>query len=282
MKLPLPISLLLVAALASASAAGASERRDAIAHPAGARQVVLRVESGGGFVPVQFNLRAMPSFTLYGDGTIVTPGAVIQIYPGPALTPLVRTKLSEAKVQALLRRARAAGLLARGRIDYGQPAVSDMPTTTLTVNAGGRHVVRAAYGLSADAGAGGLTAAQAAARRALARFIGALPQGAGGGRLTPHGLAVYVGPFRGQPQAGARRIVWPLKRDLATAGKRPSSGFDFRCMTVVDAAATTLLATLRKANEQSRWSMRGRPGRSYQLVVRPLLPDEPDCAALAR
>jgi hypothetical protein len=282
MRIPLLTSLLLAAATALASSAAATMRQTAaIVHPTGASQVVLRVSSGGGFVPVEFNLRALPSFTLYGDGTIIVPGVQIQIYPGPALSPLMRSKLSETQVQALLVRARRAGLLAPGRIDYGDMGaigISDAPTTTLIVNAAGRHLRREAYALGIDAPAGRLSPAQARARRALATFVAGLPQGLSGGRYTPRGFAVYAGPFRGQPQPGARPVVWPLKRDLATAGKRVSSGLGYRCMSVGGEAAQTLLATLRKANEQSQWTARANTNSTYQVIARPLLPGQRACA----
>jgi hypothetical protein len=279
MRIPLT-SVLLVAALALTTGSAAAEpQRAAIAHPTGADEVVLRVTSGGGFVPVEFNLRALPSFTLYGDGTIIVPGAITMIFPGPAIYPLVRSKLSERQVQALLLRARQAGLLAAGRVDYGDMGaigVADAPTTTLLVNAAGRHVKREAYALGI-AGGGQLAAAQIAARKALARFVATLPHGLAGGQYTPHAIAVYVGPFRGPVQPGATRVVWPLKSNLATAGKPVSSGLQYRCMVVGGANATTLLATLRKANEQSRWRTRGNAKRVYQVIARPLLPDQRSC-----
>ena len=190
----------------------------------------------------QTNLRAIPSFTLYGDGTVIVPGAVIQIYPGPAIYPLVRSRLSERQVQALLRRAARAGLLARGAIDYGTVGVSDMPTTTLLVNAGGKHLERAAYALGATAGGNGLSAAQARARQALARFISGLPHGLSGALYAPRAVAVYVGPATGPAQPGATRLVWPLKRNLATAGTRVSSGLGYRCISVGGTDAKVLLA----------------------------------------
>jgi hypothetical protein len=42
-----------------------------IEHPTGARDIVLRFEEGGGFVPIDFLATQAPSFTLYGDGTVV-------------------------------------------------------------------------------------------------------------------------------------------------------------------------------------------------------------------
>lgn len=276
MRLLLLTSVLLTATLALASSAAA-----AIRHPTGAAQVVVRVTNGGGFVPVEFNLRALPSFTLYGDGTIVVPGPVIQIYPGPAIYPLVRSKLSERQVQALLTRAKQAGLLAPGAIDYGDMGsigVADASTTTVFLNAAGRHLKREAYALGITAGSGRVTPAQVRARRALSRFIARLPQHLAGTPYTPRALAVYVGPYRGAPQAGAAPVVWPLESDLATAGKRPPSGLDFRCFTVSGNNTTTLLATLRKANERSRWKARAGGDDTYQVIARPLLPDQPGCS----
>ncbi len=51
-------------------------------------------------------------------------------------------------------------------------------------------------------------------------------------------------------------------------------------MYVEGAAAKTLLAALGKANERSQWIMRGKPGTVYQLVARPLLPDQRDCTPI--
>ena len=72
MRIRLFTALVLAAALPATAAASA--QAPAIGHPTGATDVVVRVSTGGGFVPVQVNLRALPSFTLYGDGTVVVPG----------------------------------------------------------------------------------------------------------------------------------------------------------------------------------------------------------------
>jgi hypothetical protein len=275
MRTSLLTPLLLLAA--STPAAGAAPSHTSIQHPTAATKVVLRVSSGGGFVAPQVNLRAVPAFTLYGDGTIVVPGPVVQIYPGPAILPLVRSKLAERRVQAILARARAAGLLARGAIAYGMPGVSDMPTTTLILNAGGRQITRQAYALGTTAGGRPLPAKQAKARRLLAAFIAGLPHGLAGSHYTPRAIAVYIQPASGQAQPGARPVVWPLASDLATAGKRGSSGLNYRCITVRGAEVATLLSTLRRANELSRWKPRAGSASAYSIVARPLLPDERAC-----
>ncbi|MDP9259718.1 MAG: hypothetical protein M3Q31_24640 [Actinomycetota bacterium] len=278
MRIPLLTYVLLIAGFSQVAAAATA--RVAITHPTAPGKVVLRMSSGGGFVAPQTNLRALPSFTLYGDGTVIVPGAVPQIFPGPAIDPLVRSKLDERQVQALLKRARRSGLLARGAIDYGDMGsvgVSDAPTTTLVVNAGRRRVTRQAYALGIGVGSGRLTAKQVRARQALARFIAALPLKLSGASYTPHAIAVYVAQSAAPAPAGARRVVWPLRSDLATAGKPAANGLAYRCVTVGGTDVTTLLASLRTASAQSRWVVRGRANRTYQLVVRPLLPDEPGC-----
>ena len=102
---------------------------------------------------------------------------------------------------------------------------------------------RQAYALGATGGTP-LPARQAAARKALTRFIAGLPHGVSGARYVPRALAVYVAPSDGQAQPGASEVVWPLKRNLATAGKHVPSGLNYRCISVGGADARTLLAAL--------------------------------------
>jgi hypothetical protein len=268
----------LVALVVPVSAANAgTEGQPAIAHPSGATDVVLRVTVDGGFVPVQTSLATLPTFTLYGDGRVVVPGAQIQTSPAPALVALAIRRLSERQVQTLLRRATQSGLLARGPIDYGDMGaigVSDMPTTTVELHAAGRTLERAAYALAVTPNGGRLSGAQARARLLLARFIAALPARPGSS-YTPRGYAVFVAPA--QLANGVARS-WPLRSDLATAGAPVSSGLGYRCVTVGGRDADRLRAALQRANAQSQWSS---GGHRYTLIPRPLLPDERGCASLA-
>ena len=47
--------------------------------------VLVRISSEGGFTPVEWTYTNFPVYSLFGDGTLVVPGAQIAIYPGPAL-----------------------------------------------------------------------------------------------------------------------------------------------------------------------------------------------------
>jgi hypothetical protein len=272
-------SLLIAGALAVPASATAAAP---IAHPRGATDVVIRASSGGGFVAPRAVLGALPSFTLYGDGTVLVPGAVTQIFPGPAIAPVVRSHLSEAQLQTLLRRAKAAGLLAPRAIDYGDMGsvgISDAPTTTLRVQAAGRRLWRRAYALGVTGRSDRLRPAQAAARRALASFIDALPQGLAGSRYVPRALAVFVTPYNGQSKPGANTRTWPLPVKLA--GKAPANGGGYRCIAIRGTQARTLLTTLKRANQETRWVMAGQPGTAYSAIARPMLPDERGCGSLA-
>jgi hypothetical protein len=125
-----------------------------------------------------------------------------------------------------------------------------------------------------------MRSAQALARQELARFIAGLPRGLSGARYSPRAVAVYVGPFTGAARPGATPVVWPLERNLATAGTRVPSGLTYRCMSIRGADAKLLLARLRRASELSRWTTPAAPGKSYELIARPLLPDETNCSSL--
>src|SRR5207244_2989201 len=77
-----------------------------------------RYETVGGFVAPQALLGRYPTISIYGDGTVITEGPQITIFPGPALPSLVATKISEAGLQKILQLALQAGLLGRdGQFD---------------------------------------------------------------------------------------------------------------------------------------------------------------------
>ena len=89
----------------------------AISHATGADQVLLKVSYEGGFVAPSTLATRLPAFALYGDGTILMPGAEDTIYPGPALPSIVAQVASEDGIQAILQAAVDAGLERDG--DYG-------------------------------------------------------------------------------------------------------------------------------------------------------------------
>lgn len=113
----------------------------AIAHPTGATDVVLRLEEIGGFAPIEFNVTYTPSFTLYGDGTVIWRDN--QAIPSESTddlmrpTPLLVTRLDEGTIQVLLAEAIGPGGLGVAVGPYNEMMGADIPSTIFTINAGG-------------------------------------------------------------------------------------------------------------------------------------------------
>ena len=111
---------------------------------------MLRVATEGGFTPVDYQLTNMPTFSLYGDGTIVTTGPMIEIYPPPALPSLQSQTVDSAGMDAIVAAAIDAGLDSAGDLtDMGSVAIADAPDTVFTLHADGVDTTVRVYALMA-------------------------------------------------------------------------------------------------------------------------------------
>lgn len=249
-----------------------------IDHSAGATDVVLRFEEGGGFVPFGFFATQAPQFTLYGDGTVIfrdsstnLPPQVGDVMP---LTPYAIAKLSEVQVQNLLRFALADSGLGVARAAYHPGTVADAPTATFTVNAGGlaKRVAVEALGIDTSQGPDTLIL------KALAGLGGRLRNFSG----FVNGETAWVPDrFRGllteqsfnppQPQTKP----WPWKDvgpgDFVQAAGPDAPQFPIHTLTFGQVQA---LGIAGSEGGFSGLSLVGPDGKTYTLAVRPLLPDE--------
>jgi hypothetical protein len=211
-------------------------------HPTGADELVLRVQTGGGFVPVEYNLRSVPGFSLFGDGRLIVEGPMIEIYPPPALPNLQASRLTEEAVQAILAEADRAGLMGPDAT-YDYPCIADAPTTTFTVVADGATHTISAYALGFDEGAGGGTCdgVDTEARAALSEFwaqLGDLASWLPAGSMSaeqeyvPTEMRVYVRPYLGDPELVQEPIDWPLDTPPASFGEPDPNLTDTRCGVV--------------------------------------------------
>jgi hypothetical protein len=251
-----------------------------ISHPTGATDIVLRVSTGGGFVPVEYNFTMVPEFSLYGDGRIIVTGPITLQYPGPALPNLQTTVVSEQTIQAILRAAKEAGLFQNG-VDYGQPGVTDVGTTTITINAEGTTYKSEIYALGFE-DASGLTPQQQQARAAVAGLNNKLidPSTLTSEELTWEdydftALTVYSRPVDPTVSTDStdiqpNRLPWPLT-DLATAGEDVGNSFGLRKVVVSGDELATLKPLLGKATQITLWKS---GDMEYNLWFRPLLPEE--------
>ncbi len=243
-----------------------------IEHPTGATDVILRVEDSGGFVPVEFMATYAPSFTLYGDGTVVFRDG--QAIPPEPLNnvqrsiPFQTVRLGEAAVQALLEDAIGPGGLGAAVGPYTGLG-ADIPTTTFTLNAGtaGKAKQVSVTGLSPDM------------HPQNALIVGALSRLAERLRLfgnevgeQPYLPAAYRGILIPVEQPFGPVIAWPwpdISPDEFEAGE--NEFFRTREMTPEEVASLGIPGIegglMGLALQQD--------GQIYAFALRPLLPDEP-------
>ena len=277
-----------IAATLAASCANPSDGTDPAAridHPTDPTQVVLRLSYEGGFVPIEWALTALPQLTLYGDGTVITGGAQVAIYPGPALPPMIRRSVSEPGVQAILEAAFDAGLGERDieTSETGQLLIADAATAVFTMTADGRTTTASVYALGElPERPEGMSDEEFRLRRARARFAVRLtgledwlPAGSVGPEqpFEAQAARVFVGRYRAQEDLEQTPIAWPLG-DIRTFGGPAPSFPDLRCGEVAGDAWATLRVAASDANQLTPW-VSGDARR--QVLFRPLLPDESGC-----
>jgi hypothetical protein len=189
-------------------------------------------------------------------------------------------------MRRVLDEARRAGLFGPNR-SYLLQNVADATTTTFTlIESGHRHVI-SVYALDLDRGTFGLSDDDLAARKALRAFrdhmVGLqtwLPAGHVGpeGPFVPQRLRVYTRSFSGPPEAQdllkQQPKRWPLGTPLATFGSPVPTGAGLRCGVVEGKDFETLYPMAKAANVLTPWDSEGR---TYQVLFRPLLPDERGC-----
>lgn len=279
---PAPSDTTVAPGTTSTSAPGSSTTlpAGAIQHPTGAADVVIRVSTGGGFVPMEYNFTLLPEFTLYGDGRIVVTGPTTLEYPGRALPNLQTAVVSEDAIQAMLAAAKEAGLFRNG-FDYGYPNVADVGTTTMTITVEGTAYTAEIYALGFE-DTGSLTTEQQQARAAIddlrgrlgdpAKFAGTEPV------WEPYDFAaIKVFSRAVDPNAGTDptdiqpgRLPWPLA-DLATSGKEALNGQGLREVVISGDELSTIKPLLEQATQITLWKS---GDVEYNLYLRPLLPDE--------
>ncbi|HEY5013548.1 MAG TPA: hypothetical protein VIK61_12695 [Acidimicrobiia bacterium] len=254
---------------ASKSTGGPPSTTAPVAFPPGA--VIAQVVERDGFIAPNVRARQMPSVTVLGDGSVITPAAVPAIYPGPAIAPLQQGHISPAQVARLLADARRLGLLGRP-LDFGRPAVTDLGTTVVRIGDGTHAMsVQSAYALRNDLPVTGLTASQRTARRALQSFVDELQSLPRGDRVfSPRGVAVFTLTGAIPPPAQSPR-PWPI----ATRPRAIAAG-GLGCIVVKGAELAPLLGSLAQANENTPWLV---GGHTLWLAFRPLVAGDEGCMA---
>jgi len=310
--LPLLGTCLMVAACAGAGAGSPTPGGSSTppATPAGSpgyavatdpTKLILRIATGGGFIAPSYLLAAVPEFALFGDGRIIVPGPVAEIYPSPLLPNLLARRVTPAEIQKIVATADAAGLLGPDA-SFDALGIADAGTTVFTTVVNGKAHRISAYALSEAGGVGGhgplggptADPAIAAARAKLSAFRSQMSD------LTtflgrpvsdteayvPAGLRAFLsdaGPAdpatdTAQPtdpaQPAVQAVAWPLSANPATTGQ-PTTVQGTVCVPLTGGDLSSFLAVARTANATTVWTY----GKArYAVTVRPLYPNESGCA----
>ncbi len=226
----------------------------------------------------------VPQLVVYGDGRVITADtkAKVDFQNLPATAPLIERTLDEDGMQALLLAAQEHGLLEGTSPDYGQPNVTDMPGTSLSIAANGTDASHQAYALGFDDPAvfddpaGGVTQDQLAARKELKAFI---DQALDLDTLAA-GHVSAAEPYAAE-RFGVRRFE--ILDDVAggeierqpwpeAAGDPPAND---ACTVVSGPEAAAIAEAFANAGSNDRWTL---SGVEFRALARPILPGEPaDC-----
>lgn len=276
---------LAIVVTACAASAPTGPGAGTIDHPTDPSQAILTVRYEGGFVPAEYLFTSLPVFALYGDGTLILPGAQIEIYPGPALPPILAQRVSEVGIQAILRAALETGLDRDGDYsDMGNMGVADASTTAfeLTIDGTTHRVSAYALGMEGEQQAGQPNDMWAM-RQALATFQGQVsavqdlvPTGSLGEVQTYVSAAaqLLVRPYRPDDQLPQDPIRWPIATRLDSGTPVVMLGEDASCLVVSGDAWTAVRALAEQGNQLTPWRSEGV---DYAITFRPLLPDETGC-----
>jgi hypothetical protein len=251
MKAHLPLTAAVLGLLAAACGGRpATDAGPPPGPPPGADEVVVRVSALPGLLPPGGAAAIPPSYSLYGDGRLISaqPG------PGP-LPDLVEHSLSPDAVRGV----RQAALAATGSGSAG--AGPDSPVVVVRVGpTAPRTLPRATAG-------------------DLLRDLGQLTAGAGRA-YRPTGVAVIATPTPGTPTPGTQTSGTGTRDwTLSALTGRPLGGTaaGARCTVLPAARLPAARRAVAGTTAATVWSA---AGRTWALAFRPLLPDEPDCASL--
>jgi hypothetical protein len=252
-------------------------------HPTGATDVVLRMDVGGGFMPIDFAASQAPTFTLFGDGRIVFQPK-LEVFPQPDSSGITRFpawrtgQLDGGQIEELLTFALGPGGLGTARDSYIEGGIADAANTIFTINAGGLTKTVLVNAIEMEPSGG----PDDAARQALKRLADRLSDFDAGGTLASEAYAptsyravlVEREPDPAIPQPTAAPWPWPALKltdfptDVNGVGGQQ---FPHRTLTTDEVGALGLGDV---GGVIQGLTLKGPDGKTYSLILRALLPDE--------
>jgi hypothetical protein len=232
----------------------------------------------------------LPYVLITTDGTVVRPGPVPAIFPGPLLPNLQGASLSDAGYDLIVERARALGLL-EGSGDFvpaGMPLGGQTGAVELRIDGELRAITgdptRTIECITTPCDPEPGTPEAFGTFWAELGDLGSLV-GSELGQDTayhPDGFALLIGIEPPDDSGLGRQVAtWPLDTPIADIGIPVGNELRPRCGTVAGEDAATLEAAFAAANQLTMWVDRGGdPADAVSIAVRPVLPGEDPCQEL--
>ena len=250
-----------------------------ISHSTDPHDVVLRMESGGGFMPMEFFLTQAPQFTLYGDGTVIYQPTDTRTDPfaGQGLLPFKVGHLDEEGVQALLRFALGEGRLLGARENYQNNMVADAGTTIFTLNAADLAKTVSVYALGMEDPNLPADIVDRRGFQKLADTLGGFEARGQAGELgditdyDPSHYRVFLMPAEGAVPQPDQVVDWPW--DDLTSDDFQTTEQDNRPKANLDRAHVEKLIDVPTGGISFIY-VRTTDDQLHSVGVRPLFPDE--------
>jgi hypothetical protein len=249
----------------------------------GPQDLILRIETGGGFVPPGYILTELPQWALFGDGRIVFPGPVPEISPGPLLPNVREMHVTPEDIQKIVAAADDAGLLGPDA-SFDAVGIMDAGTTVFTTVVNGKVHRISAYALFESAQTADQPTAATRARllafqaktRSLPDFLG---RPLADSPYKPEAMRVFVrqldstGVMQPTDQPAVRTVAWPLSGDPLEVGEKTGLPGTV-CLALTGSDLSTFLTAAASANAQTIWT---QGDKRYSVGVRPTYPNESGC-----
>lgn len=228
---------------------------------------LLQVRYEGGLAPGQLFLTQGPAFTLTRDGTLISPGAVFAIFPGPLVSPYYSLQVTPGELDQLQDMIEAIGLpdMVREMDDDAIATVFDAHTTVVTYwDENGAHTY-SVYAL-------GIAEPQREESRRLLEMLTALETLAGRSSVEWVGDQVQLVAIPGaiDPEFFEEAEEWPLDETVDTWDEIAGMRCAVLDASVLDEFAGANQATTFPSSDPT-WA------EVFRLVVRPLHPGETGC-----
>lgn len=229
-------------------------------------RLLLTFDSGGGFVPVEFNLTDLTDYTVYTDGRVII-GRSDEGYPMPAMPQYRETRIDEetlVQILGLIDRLGIAEITQEANLEM-QRTIADASTETATYydEDGNPHRYSVyALGMSEFEDADG----RVAVMKELFDLLNQIDR-SGANPVPPTGLQVWIGEVDPDPSF---HEVRPWAFDFAPI--TTSESFGYACRVLTGAEADTAAAALADATNATLWSELDGP--AYSVVAKPLLEGE--------